>query len=204
MTVTVGRVGRMVKERIVEEVHDRLKESPNFLITAINRLPAPESDTLRKQLFASQASLLMVQHRLSRRALSALNLAGLQELLEGSVALILSGGDVLPVAKLLVEFQKSHEDWLTLRGAVIDGQLLDHARVKELASLPPKPQLLAQVVATVESPLADVIMTIERLVGDIAWLAEQAAATKPATSPANQPNAEDQTPEEPKQKEGSS
>ena len=123
-------------------------------------------------------------------------MAGLKELLEGSIGLVLSGDDVLQTAKLIVEFRKTHEEQLSVRGAVIDGQLLDQSRVEQLAQLPPKPVLLAQVVATIESPIADLIFTIERLIGDIAWIAEQAVAKKPAEAP---------TPETPtKHEEGTS
>ncbi len=182
----MANVGRMVKESMVQELSSRLTGRSSLFITSINRLPASGADGLRRTLSASQADLVMVKRRLGKRALASLKVPGLDELLEGSLALVLPSEDVLPIAKLLVDFVKAHEEQLTVRGAVIDGQLLDTNRVKELASLPPKPMLLAQVVATIESPMADVIFTLERLIGDIAWLAEQVAAAKPL--PASTPN----------------
>ena len=169
----------MVKETGVQEVSARLSEHPNFFVAAVNRLPAVEADAFRLKLFASRARLLMVKRKLGQRALEPLKISGLADLLEGSVGLVLSGDDPLSVARIIIEFRKTHEEQLIVRGAVIDGQLLDHARVEQLAQLPPKPILLAQVVATLESPIADVIFTLERLIGDIAWTLEQAAAAKP-------------------------
>ena len=182
----MARVGRMVKEAGVEELSTALSSRPNFFIAGVNRLPASDADAFRKQLVASQARLVVVKRRLGQRAVERLKIDGLLSLFEGSVGLVLSGGDPLLTAKLMVDFRKAHEERLSVRGAVIDGQLLDAARVEELAQLPPKPMLLAQVVMTLESPLADVIFTLERLIGDIAWLAEQAAAaTPPPTDPQN-------------------
>ena len=175
----MARVGRMVKESIVQELLSVLAERPNLVVTTINRLPAAEADVLRQKLYASQARLVMVTRRLGRRTVEQLKVPGLADLLEGSVGLVLPGEDVLPAAKLIVDFIKTHEDHLSVRGGFIDGQLLDKSRVEQLASLPPKPVLLAQVVATLESTIADVIFTIERLIGDLAWLAEQAAEKKP-------------------------
>ena len=179
----MAKVGRMVKESSVSEVSNRLAESPNFFVTAVNRLPAADTDAFRQKLFASRARLVMVKRRLGQRALEPLKITGLAELLEGSICLVLVGDDPLATAKLIVEFRKSREEQLLVRGGVIDGQLLDKARVEQLAALPPKPVLLAQVVATLEAPIADVIFTIERLLGDIAWLAEQVAASKPLPAP---------------------
>ena len=176
----MAKVGRFVKESILQELSVRLAEHPNLFVATLGGLPASEADRLRQQLFASKAELVMVKRRIGRRAVDGLKVPGLADLLEGSIGLVLPGGDVLPTAKLLVEFIKAHEQQAAVRGAVIDGQLLDTKRVEQLASLPPKPILLAQLVATIESPIADVIFTIERLVGDIAWIAEQAAAAKPA------------------------
>ena len=175
----MAKVGRMVKETSVQEIATNLSERPNFFITAVNRLPAAETDAFRQKLFASQARLLMIKRTLGLRAFEPLKISGLSELLEGSIGIILSGDDPLLVAKTIAEFRKAHEEQLMVRGAVIDGQLLDQARVQQLAELPPKPMLLAYVVATIESPMADVIFTIERLIGDLAWLAEQVASKKP-------------------------
>ena len=47
-------VGRMVKESSVEELSTQLAEQPNFFVTAVNRLSAPEADTLRQKLYASR------------------------------------------------------------------------------------------------------------------------------------------------------
>lgn len=176
----MARVGRLVKEWQIKELSDRIAERQNFFITNITRLPAPEADSLRQKLYASQAHLVMIRQTLGRRAIEPLKISGLTDQLSGSIGLVLSETDALPVAKLLVEFIKSHDQQVGLRAAVIDGQLLDKGRVEELAELPPKPVLLAHVVGTIESPLADLIFTIERLIGDLNWVIEQAAAKPPA------------------------
>jgi len=188
----MANIGRMVKESIVEELTSELSERPNFFVTTINRLAAPDADTFRQKLFGANAKLVMVKRRVGQRAIDQLKLAGVTDLFEGSVGVILTGDDVLPTAKLIVEFRKAHEEQMALQGAVVDGQLLDRSRVEQLASLPSKPVLLAQVLGTIEAPMADVIFTVERLIGDLAWIAEQAAGTKlaaPAAAGATTPDA---------------
>ena len=186
----MAKVGRLVKESMIDELSHELSQRPNFFVTTVNRLPAPATDAFRQKLFGSQARLIMVKRRLGRRAFEHLNVAGLADLLEGSAGLVLISGDALQAAKLIIEFRKAHEEQVLVRGGFIDGQLLDKSRVEQLASLPPRPVLLAQVVATIESPIADVIFTLERLIGDVAWAVEQAAMTRPAEStPQAQPEA---------------
>jgi large subunit ribosomal protein L10 len=155
-----------------------------MFVTSLNRLTATEANTFRQKLHAAQSRFIVVQRKLAHRSLESLGLQGLGDLLEGSVGLVLSGEDALPTAKTIVEFIKSHENHLAVRGALIDGQLLDKLRVEELASLPPKPVLLGQVVSTIEAPIANLILTLEQLIGDLAWAVEQLAARPPTTPPA--------------------
>ena len=178
----MARVGRLVKESVLKELETQLSHRPSFFITAIGRLSAPEADALRQKLFSAQADLVIVQRKLGLRAVAPLKIEGLDALFDGSIGLVLPSADALPIAKTIIEFTKTHEEQLVVRGAVIEGQLLDRRRVEQLAGLPPKPVLLAQVVATLESPITDAIFTIERLIGDLAWLAEQIAAKKPQSS----------------------
>jgi large subunit ribosomal protein L10 len=176
-------VGRLVKESAVQQLSERLSQRPDFLVTTINRLPSVDADSLRQKLFASQAKLVLVKRTLGKRVMDQLNLSAVTELFEGSVGLILPGEELLPAAKVIVEFIKTHEEQIAVRGGFIDGMVFDAARVEQLASLPPKPVLLAQVVATIESPMADLVFTLERLIGDLIWAAEQAAEKRPAEQP---------------------
>jgi len=194
----MASVGRLVKERMAQACVEELTQHPSFLVTSILKLPASEANLLRRRLSESRGRLFMVKRRLGLRAASELKVAGLESLFQGSVGLVLAGDDVLPAAKTVVEFIKEHGAQIALRGGLVDGQLLDVMRVEELASLPPKPVLLAQVLGTIEAPIADVIFTLERLIGDLAWLAEEAAKTKPAAAapadvPAKTPGAADVT-----------
>lgn len=186
----MAQVGRTVKEVMVRELTEALKARPNFFVAAVGPLPAAETDTLRKRLRGANAQLLVVKRRLGLRGLSALKLNGQTgELFAGSVGLVLPQDDVVQAAKLLVEFAKTHDALITVRGGWVEGQLFDRKHLEELAALPPRPQLLAQLVWTIESPMADVIFTVERLIGDLAWMLEQAAATRPSAAPQESPAA---------------
>ena len=179
----MAKVGRLVKETMINELSTQLGEQPNFFVTRINRLTSTDADALRQKLFGSQASLVMIKQKLGKRAVEGLKIPGLIDLFEGSVGIVLPGEDVLPVAKVIVDFIKTHEEQLSVRGGFIEGTVLDKQRVEHLASLPSKPVLLAQVVFTIEAPMTDLIFTIERLVGDVMWAVEQAATKKPQPAP---------------------
>lgn len=171
----MAKVGRLVKELMVQELTNALQVRPNFFVASLGSLSAAETDTLRKRLRTSQANVLMVKRTLGLRGVLAMKLDDAKPLFEGSVALVLPGEDLIPAAKLLMDFAKEHQEKLTIRGGWVEGQCLDRTRVEELANLPPKPQLIAQLIGVLESPLADLIFTIEAALGELAWVLEEAS-----------------------------
>lgn len=180
-------LGRAVKESVVAEVTNRLRERSSFIVTNLSRLPAAETDTFRKQLRAADARLLVLSHRLGARSLAALKLTGVEALFEGSLGLVLPSDDVASTAKVVVDFSKGRDAQLVIRGALLDGEVVNRQRVEELAGLPPKPVLRAQVLAAIEGPIAQLIGLVEQLMGDVAWVVEQAAAKRPKAPEAAAP-----------------
>ncbi len=89
--------------------------------------------------------------------------------------LVLTEEDAGPAAKILAQFAKSKEGKLAVRGGWVEGRLLNAAGMDELASLPPKLQLLAQLIGTLESPITELIFTIEGVCSDVVWVLEEAS-----------------------------
>ena len=179
----MAKVGRVVKERMVEELAEALKGSPSVLIASMGPLKAAETDSLRKRLRGSQARMFVAKRTLGERSLSAFSAGDrLATLLSGSVAFVIPGEDVVKTAKIVVEFAKANEGKLTVRGGLIEGQVLNDKSVEEIASLPSRPQLIANLVGALESPFTSLIWALEHHMSDLAWVVEEAAKTKPANA----------------------
>ena len=178
------QVGRLAKDMMVQELTGQLKERPNFFVAGIGRLSATDADRLRKRLQAMQARMLMVKRTLGLQGLTAMKIdGGVNRLVEGSIAFVFPGEDLIPAAKLLADFAKAEQEKLNIRGGLVDGQLLDPHQFNELANLPTRPQLMAQLIGVLESPLADVVFTLERVLGDLPWVLEEAAKTATSDQP---------------------
>ena len=173
------KVGRQVKESMVQELTSALKERPVFFVASVGPLQAGDADTLRKRLSSVQARLLMMKRTLGLQGIRALKLDQAEGLFDGSVTLVLPGEDIIPAAKLLFDFAKEAQDKLTVRGGFIEGELFDQKRLKELADLPSKPVLIAQLIGVIESPISDVIMTLEAAMTELAWVIDEASKKKP-------------------------
>lgn len=182
----MAKVGRVVKEAMVQELTGAFETSKGFFVASMGPLSAAESDMLRKKLRGQKARMLMIKRSLGLQGMSALKLdlgpgqtEGAAELFQGSIALVFPGEDIIPAAKLLADFAKDNKDKLTIRGALVEGQLLDGPRFTELANLPAKPQLIANLIGVLESPISSVVWTLESVLGEVAWLLEEVAKAKP-------------------------
>ena len=192
----MAKVGRLIKELAVKELTTTLKERSNFFVASIGPVTSVDTDAFRKRLRANRAHLVTVKRTLGLKSLAALKLDEAASLFSGSIALVLPGEDLIPAAKLLVEFAKSNDEKVTVRGGWVEGQLLDKKRLEELAGLPSKPQLLAELILTLESPMTNVVMTVESVLGELARVLEEvgkkapaAPEAAPAAAPAPTPTA---------------
>jgi len=68
--------------------------------------------------------------------------------------------DPVGLSKALVKFTDQNEE-LTIKGAVLDGALLEPVQVKGLASLPSLPELQAQVLSLMQAPASQLLRTIQ-------------------------------------------
>ena len=186
----MAKVGRLVKELMVRELTEALRERPSFFVASMGPLQAVEADTLRKRLRTVNARLFRVRRTLGLQGFKSLQIDGsTTAMLEGSVGLVLPGEDIVPAAKLLVDFAKDHQEKLAVRGGLVEGQVLDKKGLEFLASLPSKPQLIAELIGVLESPITDLILTLEGALGELPWVIEEASKSRKADSPDEPPAA---------------
>ena len=72
---------------------------------------------------------------------------------EGGVAAVFGFEDEVAPAQLIAAFAKKH-DIVSIYGGMLEGNFIDSNKVKELAKLPSKQQLLGQLVGTINAPVS--------------------------------------------------
>jgi large subunit ribosomal protein L10 len=149
---------RQDKERIVGELADRLKGSPNLLVADYRGLTMPEIDELRTKLLETGARFSVVKNTLTRRAAEQAGMQALLELIDGptAIAFIDADGDPAAAAKILNDTARTH-DVLVIRGGLLEGDTVGDAEVKRLATLPPADVLRAQLAGAVAAPLTTIV-----------------------------------------------
>jgi large subunit ribosomal protein L10 len=155
--------GKLCKEKMINEILTDFKERPNFFLTNYMGSSVADLESVRKNLKASQSMFFVVKNSILNVVFDQLKLAEAKQLIDGGVGISLSGEDIIATSKVLVNFAKAHEKF-KIKGAVIEGKLFTVDRVKELASLPGKEALLAQVVGSIKAPITGFVNVLGGIV----------------------------------------
>jgi large subunit ribosomal protein L10 len=186
------------KERIVEELTERLKSTPTLFVADYRGLSVTEIDELRTKVIEHGARFTVVKNTLTKRAAEAAGADALLALLDGptAIAFIEADGDLVAVAKALADSARTTRV-LAIRGGILDGNPISEDDVKNLATLPPVDVLRGQVIGAITAPLMTVVGLIAAPVRDLIGLIdariEQLQAqgdTSAAEAPAEEPVAE--------------
>src|SRR5687768_18539917 len=109
---------RSEKERLVEELTERLKSTETMIVADYRGLTVSEIDELRGKLIEQGARFTVVKNTLTKRAAEAAGIDALMTLLDGptAIAFLESEGDPVAVAKALDDAGKT--DVLIIRGEI--------------------------------------------------------------------------------------
>ena len=146
------------KNQVIAEVADLLASSKMTVIAAYQGTPVKAMQALRRQGNENGTKLKVVKNRLVIQAIkSQENLKDVEtSALNGMLLYAFNNTDEVAPAKVLAEFAKT-QPTLQFVGAISpEGKFLSAEEIKALATLPSKNELIAQVVATLLSPVHDV------------------------------------------------
>ncbi len=180
------------KERIVQELAERLRSAETLIVADYRGLTMKEIDDLRTKLLEHGARFQVVKNTLTRRAAEAAGSDTLLAMLEGptAIAFLESDGDPVAVAKALSDSARTTK-LLAIRGGLLEGVEITEEDVKNLATLPPLDILRGQVLGAIAAPLYAIVglftAPLRDLVGLIDARIEQLGGEAPAEEPEAKP-----------------
>lgn len=169
--------GKLCKDIMIGEILSDIKERPNFFITDFMGSSVSDLENVRKSLRPAQGTFLVVKNSMINVVLDQLKLEEAKKLIDGGVGISLSGEDIVATSKVLVNFSKTHEKF-KIKGAVIDGKLMTVDKIKEMASLPSKEVLLAQVVGGIKAPITGFVSVLGGMLRNFVYVVDAVKKSK--------------------------
>lgn len=150
-----------IKDTIIVELGEKLEEYPHFYLVDVTGLNAEATSQLRRKCFKNEVKMVVVKNTLLRKALDAsdVDFEPLYDCLVGSTAVMFAQTANVP-AKLLKEYDK--QDFPALKAAYAEESVYIGAdKLAELAALKSKNEVIAEIVALLQSPAKNVVSALQ-------------------------------------------
>jgi large subunit ribosomal protein L10 len=157
------------KAEQVEEIAERLKRAKVAILTDYRGLTVTQLQDLRTRLRGGEVEYRVVKNTLARRAAESAGHKALETELKGPVAIAFGYDDLGVAPKLINEFVRATRLKLEIVGGLVEGRVFSPDQVKQLADLPSRESLLAQLLGTLQSPVGQLVgimqTPVQQLIG---------------------------------------
>ena len=143
------------KSEAISELTDMLERARGAVLLTTQGLTVGEVTELRRRLRAAGLELHVVKNTLLRIAAERAHYQDLSELLHGQTAIALSYEDEITAAKTITDYLRTARTGkpVTVKAGLLEQAPITAKQVEDLAKIPGKEQLRAQVVGTIHGPL---------------------------------------------------
>jgi large subunit ribosomal protein L10 len=150
------------KQGLVEEVHQDIENSSAIYLINFEGITVETDNEFRQNLNQKGIRYRAVKNTLLKRALEKSNIQGLDNYLVGTTAIMLGDNEdpMLP-AKELVQFYKKNPDLLPVKGVSMEGDVIEGNKISDLAKMPGRQEMIAQIVSIALSPGANLVAILK-------------------------------------------
>ena len=149
-----------VKDTIIAELGQKLKEYPHFYLVDLAGLNAEATSNLRRKCFKNEIKMIVVKNSLLREAFQAsdIDFEPMYDSLKGTTAVMFCNTANVP-AKLLKEYKK--EGVPALKAAYAEETIFGADQLEALVALKSKNEVIADIVALLQSPAKSVVSALQ-------------------------------------------
>lgn len=141
---------REEKQQLISDLSNVFKKAKLVVVVHNNGLTMEQTTALRKNVRADGASYKVAKNRLAKLALAGTPYESLKDLLTGPTAIAYSE-DEIAASKAVVKMAKASDKFKVLGGAM-NGEMIDVARIQQLASLPDLDGLRGKLIGLLQAP----------------------------------------------------
>jgi len=160
---------RADKEQLVIELKEKMKGATALYYTDFTGLNVKRMTDLRRRLRKANVEYVVIKNTLALRAVNESGLVG--ERLKGPTGLVVAK-DAVAAAKVITDFAKENDKRPTVKGGLFEGKAVDAAQVTKLASMPSREQMLGELGAGLQSPIAALVGALNGMLSMFAGAVE--------------------------------
>jgi large subunit ribosomal protein L10 len=140
------------KSQNVEEIKEKISKAQSVVVVDYRGLNVEQLTELRSRYRKAGVEYKVYKNTMMRFAFKDSGLEEFNEFLKGPSAIAFGYDDPVQAAKITSDFAKEN-DKLEIKAGIVDGKVIDVNGVKDLANLPPREVLIAQVLGGFNAPI---------------------------------------------------
>lgn len=177
-------MSKAVKKMMIEQVRGELEGAAGTVVVGLSGMDVADTMAFRKGCREKQVKIRLVRNSLAKLALKDLGLSSLDPALTGPTAFAYAKGDALAAPKVAVEWAKKNKK-IEVRGGVIEGRVVTAQDVRNLSSVPGRPEQLSMLCGLIQSPLRSFAALVEAPITDFARLVHALKESREKSEPAS-------------------
>lgn len=140
------------KSQNVEEIKEKLSRAQSIVVVDYRGLNVEQLTELRSKYRSAGVEYKVYKNTMMRFAFKDAGLEEFNQFLKGPSAIAIGYDDPVQAAKITSEFAKTN-DKLEIKAGIVDGKVIDVNGVNNLANLPSREVLVAQVLGGLNAPI---------------------------------------------------
>lgn len=152
------------KQSTVDALVKEFTGASTIYLVNFEKVTVGKDNALRKVLRQKGVKYRAVKNTLLKRVLDQLGYKGFDDALIGASAILVAPQDdpMLP-AREIVEFQKTNPDLMPAKKIHFEGDILPGSELANIAKMPGRKELLAQIVMAILSPGSRIVGAVKAL-----------------------------------------
>jgi large subunit ribosomal protein L10 len=142
------------KNVVIADLQQKLEGASAFYLTDFTGLSVKQITQFRARLRKQGVEYVVVKNTLAKRAVEGLELPDVAGFFSGPTGLVIGREDAVAAAKVLSDFAREFGDRPAVKVGVVERKPFGPEQVKQLADMPPKEVLLAQIAGGLQAPMA--------------------------------------------------
>ncbi len=150
------------KRVIVEEIKSRYNNAKGVIFVGYQGINVEQDTNLRKSFRESDVEYKIYKNRLIKIALDELGVTGYDpKCLEGTTSVAFGKDEV--VAPSILFKAKKNVPCLEAKFGIINGEVVDSAKVEQLSKIPSKEVLISQLLCMLNAPISQLARTLDAI-----------------------------------------
>ena len=156
----IAKKEQAAKTAAIADIKARFESVQDYIFTEYRGLTVSQITELRTKLREKGCAYKVVKNNFARIAFEELKAPDVSSFLVGPTAVALSSEETNTIAKVLFDFAKEAPA-LVVKGALVDGEIFDAAKIEQFSKLPGRNDLIAMLMSTMQAATSKFVRTLQ-------------------------------------------